>query len=54
MVKDGELISYKYEVSEKYYSPQSDEQVISFGEFAIVRGMPVQYFLIKPISFSAN
>ena len=54
MVKDGELISYKYEINEKYYSPQSDEQVISFGEFAIVRGMPVQYFLINPISFSAN
>ena len=54
MVKDGELISYKYEINEKYFSQRSDEQVISFGEFAIVRGMPVQYFLINPVSFSAN
>jgi hypothetical protein len=54
VVKDGELLSYKYEVSEKYYSVLPDDQLISFGEFAIVRGMPVQYFLINPVSFYPN
>lgn len=54
LVKDGELPSYKYEVSEKYYSFLPSDQVISFGEFAIVRGMPVQYFLVNPVSFSPN
>ncbi len=54
LVKDGELPSYKYEVSEEYYSFLPTDQVISFGEFAIVRGMPVQYFLVNPVSFSPN
>ena len=52
MVKDGELVSYKYEINDKYYATAKADQVISFGEFAIVRGMPVQYFLINPVSFS--
>ena len=52
MVKDGELVSYKYEINDKYYATQKADQVISFGEFATVRGMPVQYFLINPVSFS--
>ena len=54
MVKNGGLVSYKYEVGEKYYSSLPVDQVIGFGEYAIVRGMPVQYFLINPVSFSPN
>ena len=50
--KDGEMIAYKYEVNENYYSVIPNNQAISFGEFAIVRGMPVQYFIINPVSFS--
>jgi len=52
LVKDGELNSYKYEINEKYFSSLPVDQIISFGEFAIVRGLPVQYFLINPVLFS--
>jgi hypothetical protein len=51
--KDGDLPAYKYEINDRYFFETSNEQVVSFDEFAIVRGMPVQYFLIKPVSFIA-
>lgn len=51
--KDGDLPAYKYEINDRYFFETSNEQIVSFDEFAIVRGMPVQYFLIKPVSFIA-
>lgn len=42
----------RYEIGEMYYSYQPSEQLVTFGDFAIVRGMPVQYFIVKPIMFS--
>lgn len=53
-IKVGEMHSYKYEVSEKYHSSRRVDQIITFGEFAIVRGMPVQYFMINPVVFSSS
>ncbi len=50
---EGELISLKYEVGENYSRFEPNNQIINFSEFAIVRGMPVQYFIINPVSFSA-
>lgn len=49
--KDG-ISSVKYEIGNEYYSYTPSEQLIEFNEFATVRGMPVQYFKIRPIMYS--
>ncbi len=53
-IKVGGMHSYKYELSEKYFSSIPVDQIITFGEFAIIRGMPVQYFMINPLVFSST
>ena len=54
LIKDNGIASEKFEMSEQYFSFDSQQnQIITFGEFAKIRGMPVQYFIIKPVSFSA-
>ena len=51
MIKDGGVNTYKFELNQNYYS-DSERELITFGEFAIVRGMPVQYFIINPVAFN--
>ncbi|NWF90649.1 MAG: hypothetical protein HXY50_14465, partial [Ignavibacteriaceae bacterium] len=51
--KHGDISSTRIELTEDYKNSEFSNDVISFGEFAIVRGMPFQYFNIRPVAFSA-
>jgi len=45
----NELLSYNYKINEKYKSFSSE--LVSFGEFGIARGLPVQSIKIFPVQF---
>lgn len=49
--KDEGIIKFKYEINQNYYSG-SVHQLITFGDFVIIRGMPVQYLVINPVAFN--
>jgi len=47
VIKNG-LTDYVYEINEKYNAPQNTE-LISFGDFGISRGIPVQMINLFPV-----
>jgi len=51
IVKDEFTGISKYEEGEFYYTPKENIDIVSFGSFAVSRGLPVQLIEINPISF---
>jgi hypothetical protein len=54
MIKSGGIPAEKFEVGDKYNNFNSiGEDPVSFGDFGLVRGLPVQTIIINPIQFNA-
>ena len=49
--KDGNSNSSYYKISENYYNFQNQPDLVTFDEFGITRGLPVQTLRINPIKF---
>ncbi|MFO7447902.1 MAG: type IX secretion system sortase PorU [Ignavibacteriaceae bacterium] len=45
----------KYEISPEYYNNEKkSEELVTFGEYGLIRDLPVQSLLINPVQFSAS
>ena len=54
MVKAKGLNDFVYEVSPGYNSYEDKSELVGFGEYGIVRGIPVQTLVISPVSYAAS
>ncbi len=46
--------SFRYNTNEEYFSSVFNEDLITFGEYGIARGIKVQSFIISPVQFDAS
>ncbi len=49
--KKGNLNNYEYQISNDYYNYKPIQDIISFGKYGIMRGIPVQCFTLYPVIF---
>ncbi len=49
--KSGEFNDYQYEMSSGYMNFKQQSDIISFGNYGIMRGIPVQQFKLSPVYF---
>ncbi len=49
---EGSFEDEKYEMNENYYSYKDESELVTFGEFGIMRGLPVQTIDIHPVKFN--
>jgi len=54
MVKEKDFNNLVYEINNNYYNYQDNNQLVSFGDYGIMRGIPVQTIIISPVSYSPN
>ena len=52
-VKDGKINNEVYEKGEKY-SSAFDENIVSFGNYGIMRSIQIQQFVISPVKFDSR
>ncbi len=52
--QDGNFPGYRYNTISDYYNHTFSENLVSFGEYGISRGMKIQSFLISPVQFNAS
>ena len=52
MVRNKGLDNYVYEVNSSYNSYEDKDELVSFGEYGIARGIPVQTIIISPIFYT--
>lgn len=52
--QDGDFPGYRYIQSLEYFSHTFKEDILSFGEYGISRGLKIQSFLISPVQFNAS
>jgi hypothetical protein len=49
----GDLLnSFIYSEDENYFSQQEEIELVNFGEFGLIRGLPMQHVHVNPIQFS--
>lgn len=53
-IPDSQLTSYEYKRSINYSSSNSDQELVSFGEFGLLRGLNTQVVNISPVKFDAG
>ncbi len=53
-IPDSQLTSYEYKKSINYSSSNSDQELVSFGEFGLLRGLNTQVVNISPVKFDAG
>lgn len=53
-VPDSQLTSYEFKKSSDYSSSKSDQELVSFGEFGLLRGLNTQIVTVSPIKFDAG
>lgn len=54
VIPDSQFFSYQYKQNSDYYNYKSDEELISFGEFGILRGVNTQTVKLFPIKYDAS
>ncbi len=54
MVKDKGLNDLVYELKPGYNSYEDNTELVGFGDYGIVRGIPVQTLVISPVSYIAS
>ncbi len=54
MVKDKDLNSNIYKISSEYNRYEDKDELVSFGEYGIARGIPVQSIIISPVSYTPS
>ncbi len=54
MIKDKGLNDFVYEVNTGYNSYEDKDELVGFGDYGIVRGIPVQTLVISPVSYTAS
>jgi len=42
-----------YELNDLYYSGKDENDIVSFGEYGLIRDMPVQTIIMKPVQYDA-
>ena len=52
-VQDTFSVSFEYKPSSEYYSSKSDENIVNFGSFGLVRDVGSQDISINPVKFDA-
>lgn len=53
-VNDKGIYNSRYEISENYYSQKPDENLVTFGDYGLTRGVPTQSIVISPVKFYAS
>ena len=53
IIKDGEFPGFDFVVAPDYYNSSFKEELITFGDFGIARGVKIQPFIISPVQFNA-
>ncbi|MGE5796730.1 MAG: type IX secretion system sortase PorU, partial [Ignavibacteria bacterium] len=48
---EKDLLVPEYLIGENYNAFRNDEELVSFGDFEIMRGIPTNNFIIKPVKF---
>lgn len=51
--KDGDFHGYKHSIGEDYYNSTFSDELVSFGEYGIARGLKVQSFVVSTVQFNA-
>ncbi len=54
MVKDKGLNNNIYKISPEYNRYEDKDELVSFGEYGIARGIPVQSIIISPVSYTPS
>jgi hypothetical protein len=54
MLKDKGLNDFVYELKAGYNSYEDKSELVGFGEYGIVRGIPVQTLVISPVSYNPS
>ncbi len=54
MVKDKGLNDLVYELNPGYNNYEEKDELVGFGDYGIVRGIPVQTLVISPVSYSSS
>ncbi len=52
--QDGDFPGYRYNTSPEYYNHTFSENLVSFGEYGISRGLKIQSFIISPVQFNPS
>lgn len=52
--QDGDFPGYRYTADPEYFTHTFGEDIVSFGEFGISRGLNIQSFVISPVQFNAS
>ena len=50
--RDGKVTKQVYEIGSKYNNYRSSNNLVSFGDYGLIRCMPVQSFVISPVVYS--
>lgn len=54
VIPDSQFFSYEFKQNADYYNYKSDDELITFGEFGILRGLNTQTVNVHPIKFDAS
>ncbi len=52
--EDGDFPGYRYTVLPEYFNTIYNDDIISFGEYGIARGLKIQSFILSPVQFNAS
>ncbi len=50
--RDGKVTKQVYEIGSKYNNYRSSNDLVSFGDYGLIRSMPVQSLVISPLEYS--
>lgn len=51
---DGDFPIHRYKASQDYFSDSANEELVTFGDFGIARGVKIQSFHIHPVKSDPN
>ena len=52
--EDRDFPGYRYTVLPEYFNTIYNDDIISFGEYGIARGLKIQSFILSPVQFNAS
>lgn len=54
VIPDSQFFSYDFKPGTDYYSYKTDDELISFGDFGILRGVNTQSIILHPVKYDAS
>lgn len=52
--EDGDFVGYRYILNPGYYNSEFTDNLVSFGEYGIARGLKIQSLILSPVQFSSS